>query len=54
MLPEDVDAHDGLVEGWVGGRDNVIVYVLLVLQAVQTLDTNTMPQHSYATCLKQR
>ena len=37
MVPEDVDAHNGFVEGWVGGDDHVIVDVLLVVQAVQSL-----------------
>jgi hypothetical protein len=29
VLPEDVDAHDGLVEGRVGALDQVVVDVLL-------------------------
>ena len=37
VVSEDVDAHDGLVEGRVGGDDHIIVDVLLVVQAVEPL-----------------
>jgi len=33
----DVDPHNGFAEGWVGGGDDVVVDVLLVVHAVQTL-----------------
>ena len=33
----DVDPHNGLGKRWVGGGHNVIVNVLLVVQAIQAL-----------------
>ena len=37
VIPEDVDADDGLLEGGVRGLHQVIIYVLRVAQGVQAL-----------------